>query len=200
MAKSFRIREGGTHIPGVPTDAKGNMIFTQNQVDAIDREENRIRITGREQEAMMALIAAGNLFTQGVPLLEDLARHAGVLPRIRQSLTLMRKAIVAMNMHIATRQMGAIASQMADSTITISAAPVPAKINIPLDDLIHICNRAMEACEMMCPCTRDESKACRLRAALDLVPGCKQAAKEIARRHSDRCPYRDVQMEIDEEE
>lgn len=51
---------------------------------------------------------------------------------------------------------------------------------------------------MMCPCTRDESKACRLRAALDLVPGCKQAAKEIARRHADRCPYNGIQMEVDE--
>jgi len=200
MAKSFRIRETGSHIPGMPSDTKGNMIFTPQQVEAIDREENRIRISGSEQEAMMAMIAAGNLFTQAVPMLEALARHAGVLPRLRQSLTIMRKSIIAMNMHIATRQMGAIASQMADSTITISANASAAHVNIPLEDLLHICNRATENCGLMCPATRDESKACHLRAALDLVPGCKEASKEIARRYSDRCPYRDVQMEIDEGE
>ena len=201
MAKSFRIRESGSHIPNMPSDTKGNMIFTPEQVEAIDREENRIRISGSEQEAMMAMIAAGNLFTQAVPMLEALAKHAGVLPRLRQSLTIMRKSIIAMNMHIATRQMGAIASQMADSTITISANASAAHVNIPLEDLLHICNRATENCGLMCPATRDESKACRLRHALDLVPGCKEASKEIARRYSDRCPYRDVQMDIlDEEE
>ena len=149
---------------------------------------------------MMAMIAAGNLVTQAVPTLEGLARHAGVLPRLRQSLTNLRKSIIAMNMHIATRQMGAIANQMADSTLTISANAVPARVNIPLEDLLHICNRATETCSFSCMVTRDESKACRLRHALDLVPGCKEASKEIARRYSDRCPYRDVQMEIDEEE
>lgn len=200
MAKSFRIRENGSHYPGQPSDTKGNMIFSPQQVEAIDLEQNRIRISGSEQEAMMAMIAAGNMFTQAVPMLEGLARHAGVLPRIRQSLTLMRKAIIAMNMHIATRQMGAIASQMADSTITISANAAPARVNIPLEDLLHICNRATENCGLMCPASRDESKVCRLRHALDLVPGCKEAAKEIARRYSDRCPYRDVQMDILDEE
>ncbi len=199
MAKSFRIRETGSHIPGMPSDTKGNMIFTPQQVEAIDREENRIRVSGSEQEAMMAMIAAGNLFTQAVPMLEALARHAGVLPRLRQSLTIMRKSIIAMNMHIATRQMGAIASQMADSTITISANASAAHVNIPLEDLLHICNRATETCAFSCMVTRDESKACRLRHALDLVPGCKEASKEIARRYSDRCPYRDVQLESEDD-
>lgn len=200
MAKSFRIRETGSHYPGQPADTKGNMIFTPQQVDAIDREQNRIRISGSEQEAMMAMIAAGNMVTQAVPMLEELARHAGVLPRVRQALTNLRKSIIAMNMHIATRQMGAIASQMADSTITISANASAAHVNIPLEDLLHICNRATETCAFSCMVTRDESKVCRLRHALDLVPGCKEASKEIARRYSDRCPYRDVQMELENRE
>ena len=197
MAKSFRIRENGSHYPAQPSDTKGNMIFSPQQVEAIDREQNRIRISGTEQEAVMALIAAGNMFTQAVPMLEELARHAGVLSRLRRSLTNMRKSIIAMNMHIATRQMGAIASQMADSQITISANASTAYVNIPLEDLLHICNRATETCSFSCMVSRDESKACRLRYALDLVPGCKEASKEIARRYSDRCPYRDVQMEVD---
>lgn len=197
MAKQFRIQETSRQFVR-PVDARGNMVFSAEDVAQIDAEQNRIRISGAEQEAMMAMIAAGNLFTQAVPMLEELARHAGVLPRLRQSLTIMRKAILAMNMHIAVRQMGAIASNMADSTITISANAVPARVNIPLDDLLHICNRATENCSFICTASRDESRICRLRHALDLVPGCKEASKEIARHCSDRCPYNGTQMEVDD--
>lgn len=195
MAKRFSIPDKG-FAAGLNLHT-GNIILTPEVARMIDEKERRIRISGTEMEAEMAMIAAGNLVTNAVPLLEQLAQHARVLPRLRRALTDLRKGIIGLNTHIAARQMQTIANQMTNASITISPTPVATSVNIPLEDLLHICNRATENCGMLCPATREESKACRLRHALDLVPGCKEAAKEIARSCSDRCPYRDVQMEED---
>ena len=62
---------------------------------------------------------------------------------------------------------------------------------------MHICNRAMEYCDFCCTCTRDQSKDCALRKALDLVPGVKEQGKEYARKDATRCPYRGMEMEVE---
>jgi hypothetical protein len=61
MAKNFRISLGAAGpVVGMPMDAKGNVIYTPDQVDEINREQNRRRLNGAELEAMTALITAGN--------------------------------------------------------------------------------------------------------------------------------------------
>lgn len=196
MAKRFPIRDKGFASSGFNMHT-GQEILTPDRAKQIDEEENRIRISGTEMEAQMAIIAAGNMVVNAVPILEQLARHSGTLPRLRRAVTDLKKGVIALNHHISARQMQSISAQMTNATITISPTPVATSVCIPLEDLLHICNRATETCSFSCMVSRDESKACRLRHALDLVPGCKEAAKEIARSCSDRCPYRDVQMEED---
>ena len=197
MAKHYHIPDKGFAASGINLHT-GNIILTPERARVIDEEENRIRISGTEMEAQMAMIAAGNLVVKAVPILEALAKHAGELPRLRRAVTDLRKGVIALNRHIAARQMQTIANQMTNASITISPHPVGASVCIPLEDLLHICNRATETCSFSCMVSREESKACRLRHALDLVPGCKEASKEIARSCADRCPYRDVQMEEDD--
>ncbi len=200
MAKNFRIQDHGARSDMTrPIDARGNAVYTQAEVDQINAEGNRRHITGAEMEALMGMIAAGNLITQCAKMLSDHAAHIGSQTTLKRLVTQLRNQIVKLNMHVETRQMGAIASQMADAYITISANPRPAMVNICLDDLLHICNRAMEQCDFCCTCTREQSKACDLRKAFDLVPGARQAAKENARRNPDKCPYRGMEMDICEE-
>lgn len=198
MAKNFRISLGAAGpVPGMPHDAKGNVIYTAHQVAAINQEQHRRRITGHEMECMMGMVTAGNLILQTAPALYDHAAYIGKLPNLKRMVTQMRRLITKLNMAVEVRQMGAICGQMENAHITVSADYVPGWVNIRLDDLLHICNRAMEYCDMCCTCTREESKDCQLRKALELVPGVKEQGKEYARKDATRCPYRGMEMQID---
>lgn len=201
MAKNFRIRLGAAGpVPGMPHDARGNVVYTPEQVEIINREQNRRTITGREMECMMGLVTAGNLIIQCAPVLMDHAQHIGKRANLKRLVTQMRRLFQALNMAVEVRQMGAICGQMENAHITVSADYVSGWVNIRLDDLLHICNRAMEYCDFCCTCTREQSKDCQLRKALELVPGVKEQGKEYARKDATRCPYRGMEMEVDGDE
>lgn len=199
MAKNFRIHDpGGRTDPNRPVDLNGNAVYTPEEVDRINEAAGRQRISGEEQEAMIGLLAASKLMNLCGPILLDHAAYAGKKTQLKRLNTQFRRLMVALSQKIETRQMGAIANQLTDVNITVSANYVPAMVNIKLDDLCHICNRAMEMCDMCCTCTRDQSKDCVLRQALELVPGVKQQGKEYARKDATRCPYRGMEMKVDD--
>lgn len=198
MAKQFRMKHMGDHIT-MPIDARGNVVYSEKEVDRINQAFNRIRISGNEMEQMIGLISAGNMFRQCAKDLESLAEYAGARTLLKRVSTSIKTAAVRMANCVEARQMGAIISQTDNARLTISAEYVPAMVNICLDDLLHICNRAMEQCDFCCTCTREQSKDCDLRRAFDLVPGAKQAAKDNARRNPDKCPYRGMEMDICED-
>ena len=201
MAKNFRISPGaGGPSPGMPIDLKGNHVYTAEQVALIDQEGNRRHITGAEMEAMMGMVTGGNLMLNCAPALYEHAKHCGKLTQLKRLITTMRRLMTHLNMHVSVRQMGEICSQMENAHITVSADYVPAYVNIRLDDLLHICNRATEYCDMLCTCTREQSKDCALRRALELVPGVKEQGKQYARKDATRCPYRGMEIEVDVDE
>lgn len=198
MAKNFRINMGAAGpVVGMPLDTKGNVIYTPEQVELINKEQNRRRITGHEMECMQALITAGNLVINVYSDLLEHAAHIGKRANLKRLVTQMRRLFTALNMAVDVRQMGAIVGQIQNMHITVSSDYVSGWVNIRLDDLIHICNRAMESCDMCCQCTREQSKECELRKALELVPGVKEAGKDIARKDATKCPYRGLEMEVD---
>lgn len=200
MAKQFRISLGAAGpAAGLPYDAKGNVIYTAEQVARLNQEQNRRRISGAEVEAMTAAIAAGNILIQTAPVLHDQAAHIGKQSQLKRLVTQLRRLLTKLNMAVEVRQMGAICGQLENAKICVSAEPVARYVNIRQEALLHICNRAMEMCEMCCTCSREESKSCELRRALELVPGIKEQGKENARRDATRCPYRGVEMEIEED-
>ena len=197
MAKNFRISLGAAGpAPGMPMDAKGNVIYTPEQVEAINQQQGRRRITGAEMEAMVAMISAGNMMIQAAPVLFDHAAHIGKRAQLKRLVTTMRRLMTKLNMAVEVRQMGAICGQLENAKICVSAEPAARYVNIRQEDLLHICNRAMEQCNFLCTCTREESKACKLRKALELVPGVKEQGKEYARKDATRCPYRGMEMEV----
>ena len=198
MSKNFRISLGAAGIvPGMPHDTKGNVIYTQEQVDAINREQNRRSISGREMECMQGMITAGNLIIQCAPVLLDHAAHIGKRANLKRLVTQMRRLFQQLNMSVEVRQMGAICGQVENAHISVNADYKSGWINIKLDDMLHICNRAMEYCDFCCTCTREQSKECQLRKALELVPGVKDQGKEYARKDATKCPYRGLEMEVE---
>ena len=197
MAKNLRIRCG---IPGGinrPFDSRGNMVYTPEEVAEINRIDNRRRVSGAELSALMGLIAAGNVLVSTAPELYDHAEHIGKLAQLKRLVTTYRHLMVDLNMHLDITQMNTIAGNMANAHISLSSNPVPPMVNIRLEDLLHICNRAMEQCDLCCTCTRDQSKDCLLRRAFDQVPGCKDTAKKYARKDATSCPYRGMEMEVE---
>ena len=196
MAKQFRMKHMGDHIT-MPIDARGNVVYTAEEVEKINREFNRIRLNGNEMEQMIGLISAGNLFRQCAKELEKVAEHASARRLLRQVCTTIKTVAVRMNNHVEARQLGAIIAQTDRAKITVSAEYTPAMVNIKLDDLLTLCNAAMEQCSWSCTCTRDESKDCFLRKVLEIVPGVKETGKENARKDATRCPYRGLEMEVD---
>lgn len=196
MAKQFRMKHMGDHIT-MPIDARGNVVYTAEEVERINREFNRIRLNGNEMEQMIGLICAGNLFRQCAKELEKVAEHAGARRLLRQVCSTIKTVAVRMNNHVEARQLGAIIAQTDRAKLTVSAEYTPAMVNIKLDDLLTLCNAAMEQCSWSCTCTRDESKDCFLRKVLEIVPGVKETGKENARKDATRCPYRGMEMEVD---
>lgn len=196
MAKQFRIKNTMGHY-NMPIDGKGNILYTAEEVEAINREGNRQRLSGNEMEQMIGFIAAGNLLRQCAVQLADFARETGDLAFLKRVSTNLKTIAVRLATHVEVRQMGAIMNQTDRAKLTVSAEYTPAMVNIKLDDLMVLCNQAMEMCDMMCTCTRDESKNCVLRQALELVPGVKQQGKEYARKDATRCPYRGMEMEVE---
>ena len=196
MAKTFRLRHVSGSIAG-PIDCKGNVIYTEEEVKYINESFDRIRINGNELEQMVGLVSAGNLFRQCLAELTRLAGHAGQIRFAKRVSTEIKTLCVRLASQVECRQMGSIMAQTDGARITVAASPNPAYVNIELENLLHICNRAMEQCDFCCTCTRDQSKDCKLRKALDLVPGVKEQGKEYARKDATKCPYRGMEMEVE---
>ena len=197
MAKQFRIQNLAGAI-NCPVDARGNVIYTAEEVERINKEFNRRRCNGNEMEQMIGLVSAGNLFRQCAKELESHAEHSGDVALLRRVCSMVKTLAVRLANHVEARQLGAIMAQTHGARITVAATPHPAMVNIDLEALLHICNRAMEQCDFCCVCTREQSKDCQLRKALELVPGVKEQGKEYARKDSTRCPYRGMEMEVDD--
>lgn len=196
MAKQFRVKNVGSHISG-PVDTRGNVIYTPEEVDAINAQFNRRRLNGNEMEQMIGLISAGNLFRQCAKDLENHAEHTGNRAFLRRVCAMIKTVAVRMANQVECRQVGSILAQTDNAKITVAATPHAAYVNIEFENLLHICNRAMEQCDFCCTCTREESKSCQLRKALELVPGVKEQGKEYARKDATRCPYRGMEMEVE---
>ena len=131
------------------------------------------------------------------PVLYEHAEHRGKKQQLKGLITTIRNLMTTLNMAVSLRQMGSICTQMENMCVSVSSEHVEGHVNIRLHDLLTICNRAMESCSWSCTCTREQSKGCDIRRALELVPGVKAQGKEIARKDATRCPYKGMEMEVE---
>lgn len=163
-----------------------------------DAEQGRKQLNGAEVEAMVAISVARQLAEDAYKVLKPHAAMSGATRRLNMAIPMLRNANMLMSGKVAGRQLLTIANNANDVEITLSAAPAAGAININRDAMMHIVNRAFEACEF-CTCNREQSKVCQLRAAYNNVPGVKAAAKENSK-DPDRCPYAGLVMEVETDE
>ncbi|MGN1367344.1 MAG: hypothetical protein ACI4WX_00610 [Aristaeellaceae bacterium] len=103
MAKYFRIHDPGARSDMTrPVDARGNAVYTDEEVRKIDEMGARRHITGAEMEALMGLIAAGNMLTQCAMMISGHAAHIGAAVTLKRLVTQLRNLIVRLNMHVET--------------------------------------------------------------------------------------------------
>ena len=139
MAKQFRIKNTMGHF-NMPIDAKGNILYTAEEVDTINAQYNRLRISGNEMEQMIGFVAASNLLRQCAVQLSDFAKETGDLAFLKRISTQLKTAAVRLATRIEVRQMGAIISQTDHAKLTISAEYVPAMVNTDIDgEMWHSC-------------------------------------------------------------
>lgn len=171
---------------------KRDRIFSEERLKAVDAEQKRRRISGAEVEAYIGFATANSLLERNVPTLERLAKETGNAIRLRQASALMGNATKALGNGVSAEQLITIANNCMNVMITISASPVEACCNIAWKALQTICDAAIAAC-WVCECSRDESKSCVLRKALETVPGVREATKAAG--NTVGCPFACAEME-----
>ena len=124
MAKNFRISLGAAGpMADRPHDGKGKVIYSPEEVEQINREQNRRHLNGAELEAMTALVTAGNIFIQTAPVLFDHADHIGKKRQLKGLVTQFRRLMTKLNMAAEVRQMGAVCGQLENAKMDIKVLP-----------------------------------------------------------------------------
>lgn len=160
----------------------------------MDADEGRIRMPNSGLEAMVTLQAASYAAQRAAETIKPFIRKTGVGKMLKAQVMGMRKSIGEILTKVSCSQNRTLQANNQLVSITVSSGRVPAMVNIDVEDLTHICNRALEMCAFSCACTREESKECRLRQAYEQV--C-SASVEAVREDPTKCPYAGLSLEVE---
>lgn len=161
----------------------------------MDADEGRIRIPNSGLEALVTLYAASYAAQKTVETIKPFIKKTGAGRMLKAQVMGMRKSIDEIMTKVSCSQNRTLQANNQFVTITVSSGRVPGMVNIGIEDLTHICNRALEMCAFSCACTREESKNCRLRQAFEQV--C-SASVEAVREDPTKCPYAGMSLEVEE--
>lgn len=164
--------------------------YDETILKKLDEEQGRDRLTGSEMDAMIALAVSRQLLDDANEYLERFMKKHGTYHLTTWASRLIRKSIAQMRDKISGTQLISIANNINDCGIIITSNDMGVKqyLNVQRPYLNHIINQATKQCSFECSCTREQSKMCQLRHALDTIPGVKAAAKEQWT-VGDSCPY-----------
>ena len=165
--------------------------MTDEQMELLDQQEGRRRITGTEMDALIMLNVSRVLMHTAMDDLRPFLKEHGYLTRLAPLMGQFDKACKTMTDHVKRKQCKSIEANYNGVTVTVSSLPMkqPQWTNVEQSVLNRIVNQASRMCAMDCTCTREQSKRCELRRAFDNVPGMKEAAKVGLFSGDDACPY-----------
>lgn len=164
--------------------------------DQMDRDEGRIRVPNSAMEAMVTLQAAMVVAKKAAESMTPTIRKTGAGKMLQAHIGGMRRCIGDILTKISTSQNRTLQANTQLVDITVTSRKVPAMINIDIEDLNAISNRALEMCAFSCDCTREQSKECRLRQAFEQVAS---SCVEAVREDPTKCPYAGTSFEIEVE-
>ena len=162
-------------------------VYTDAEIDMLDREQNRRRLSGAELDGLILMESGLIAFETGAKDCARYMRERKQAGRIMPCLAQMHKAVDDMSNHIAGRQFITLHNNCHHVALTISSLPVNQCVNLRQDHVNRIVSAALNNCAATCTLTREQSKCCELRRALETVPGLKEAAR--GQMDLGGCPY-----------
>lgn len=135
----------------------------------LDEDEGRIRIPNSAMEAITVLQACQIMARRCAEALAPTIRKTGKGKMIKAQAGGLRRSVSDIMTKVSAVQCRSLDANTQNQTITVTSSKIPSMINIDVEDMEHICNRALEMCSFSCDCTREQSKACRLREAFEQV-------------------------------
>ena len=163
----------------------------------LDADEGRKRLTNDQVEAMVVARGCLVMLRRTIESLKPFIKATGAGRMFSAGVGLVYKMIEQMMCKVSSAQCKTMDANTRGVVVTVSSVKVPAMINVSQGDMSMIVDRALEACEMYCTASCQESKDCPLRRALEQVPmlgGVKRNAGV------EDCPYKGVRLEVDGDE
>lgn len=173
--------------------------YDKKRLRELDEEQQRRHISARETEGMIYLAVADLMIASAAVMLRGHIKHSGQQKRMNMLPSMLHNAVRELSNHIESEQLITIANNVNGAEVSLTTYEKPGAMNIQYQHMQAIVNKALEGCELMCICTREESKRCPVRRALENIPGMRGAARERAQIDSTRCPYAGLVMEVEEE-
>lgn len=181
MRKDYVIK----HVEGQPIRT------TESVKQAVDARQDRRRFSGAEVECMLELNAGRALVITALDGLSRVRKEVGdkISPAVCGNLTNICNRFAG---RMSTAQVISLDAQLnhGASTVVVTTTKAPPQyVNIRHDHLIAIIRGCCEEhCAFGCTLNREESKSCRIRRALDTIPGLPGENDGI------HCPYYMVDM------
>lgn len=160
----------------------------------LDRDEGRERLNNSGIESLVALQACDTVGQKAYASIDKFVKKTGAGKMLKAQIAGMRKSLRDIMSKVSVSQIRTLQANTQLVNITVTSSRVPAMVNIDVEDLTHICNRALEMCAFSCACTREESKECRLRQALEQVAS---SCVEAVRSDPTKCPYAGTSFEAE---
>lgn len=167
--------------------------YDEKALKNLDDEQGRRRLCGAEVEALIGFATASNLINRTTPVLEDLAKESEAIRRVKLAKAMLHNAVPILCRKVQSSQLITIANNINDVSITLSAYPTGGYCNIEWSNMMAICDQAMATCQMGCDKSRDESKGCPVRKALETVPGLRDVKN--SRGNTKDCPFAGIELD-----
>lgn len=166
----------------------------------LDKQQDRRRLNAVELEGMIYLAVADMMVGSAAEMLKRHTAHAGQQKRMNMLPSMIHNAVREMSNRIQSEQLITLANNVNGAEVSLTTYVKPGAMNIQYQHMQAIVNQALASCEMMCTKTREESKCCPVRRALENVPGMKGAARERAQLNVDGCPYAGLELAMETED
>lgn len=173
--------------------AKGGLQIDKRLIKEIDQAENRVRLNGEALEAVIVFLSMRTLIRKATETLKPFLKKTGVGRMIWCALGLLDRVADQMLNRISVGQLKTIHANTAEITVSLSCGRMEAYANINYEHLHALASKALESCEMLCACDREQSKNCPMRKAMDHVPGIchRKFSKDPT-----QCPYAGAAFDV----
>lgn len=153
------------------TDEQGRRhVATDEELDAYDREHNTERVPSRVLDSYIGLTGALALMEKNNTLVEKTAKKYGAWNTLRTAQGMLTKGLDQLTSRMSIRQSISVRENCRNVNVIVGVQRSPLLWNIQLEHVDVLVKHAMRACQE-CLLTEGESRKCKLREALDCIPG-----------------------------